>query len=137
MERGGVELQADWHIDNRTKPILHRVSPPFRPRPTSDMQQVRVRAYNEVRGTFDYLFPRSRVGFVPVIDRGETLRPHSEHIAYLKEDYRKPNPEDLEWYPVKALESEQVDNSETGKALAVLSPEGGSYVMVSLRRHEN
>jgi hypothetical protein len=136
MERGGVELQADWYIDNHTRPILHRVRPPFRPRPAADMQQVRVRAFNEVRGTFDYLFPKSRAGFVPVIDRGEKLTPHPEYIDYLKKDYRKINPEDLEWYVVKALEPEQAENSEAGKALAVLSPESGSYVMVSLRRHE-
>jgi hypothetical protein len=56
MERGGVELRADWHIDNITHPILKATTRPFRPSPTSDHQQVRVLVYYDVRGAFEYLF---------------------------------------------------------------------------------
>jgi hypothetical protein len=107
MERGGVELQADWHIDSHRKPILRAVSPPFRPRPGSDMQQVRVRAYNEVKGSFEYLFSTPRATFVPRIDREHTLKPAAEYASVLSEDYHKPNPENLEWYMVTGLQSEQ------------------------------
>jgi hypothetical protein len=134
LERGGVELQADWHFDSHRRPILRPVSPPFRPRPSSDMQQVRVRAYYQVKGSFEYLFSTPRATFVPVIDREHTLKPSVEYESVLRKDYRKPNPEDLEWYMVTGLQSEQLEDSEYEKALIALSPEGGSYVMVSLRR---
>jgi hypothetical protein len=56
MARGGVELRANWHIDDTRHPILKATPTPFRPSPPSDSQQVRVQVYYGVQGRFEYLF---------------------------------------------------------------------------------
>jgi hypothetical protein len=56
VERGGVELRADWFVEDRKKPLLKKAPRPFRPTPSSGMQQVRVRVRNNVFDSFEYLF---------------------------------------------------------------------------------
>lgn len=41
VERGGVELRADWYVENSRAPNLLRAPQPFRPNVSTDMQQVR------------------------------------------------------------------------------------------------
>lgn len=55
-DQGGAELDADWFIANRRHPELRPTSKPFRPKASADMQQVRVEAYKEIYGDFEYLF---------------------------------------------------------------------------------
>ena len=72
-DRGGKELQADWYVDG-TRPVLRRAPRPFRPTPAADMQQVRAKAYKEVRGDFEYLFEPAKPAFDPIFDRTPTDR---------------------------------------------------------------
>ncbi len=65
-EQGGVELRADWYFDNRTNPVLKRVIPPFRPRTSPGMQQVRVKVWNQVFARFEYLFENKKATWEPV-----------------------------------------------------------------------
>ncbi|HEX8213840.1 MAG TPA: restriction endonuclease PLD domain-containing protein, partial [Allosphingosinicella sp.] len=66
-DRGGRELLADWYLDlNPSR--LRRAQRPFRPTPGQGMQQVRVQAYKEVRGEFEYLFDDGKAKFEPVYD---------------------------------------------------------------------
>jgi hypothetical protein len=138
MAKGGVELRADWSIDNPTRPTISPAPTPFRPTPTSDMQQVRVEAYNEVYGDFEYLFEAPQTGWVPEVSREDVLVPKIENSLAHFEDYHKANPEHLEWYLVKSL-TKRVDadsDDKYSKALKALSPESGSYIVMSLRRRE-
>ncbi|CAH0243398.1 hypothetical protein ROS9278_02953 [Roseomonas sp. CECT 9278] len=68
MERGGVELLADFHIDNRRQPDLKPATRPFRPRPAPGMQQVSVRVQGTIPGAFEYLFDRGKADWAPVYD---------------------------------------------------------------------
>jgi hypothetical protein len=136
MAKGGVELRANWSIDNPRHPVVRAAPSPFRPAPTSDMQQVRVEVYNQVYGAFEYLFETPRTGWVPELSRDEVLVVGTENSLPLFEDYHKANPEHLEWYLVKALskQEQEAGDDPRSKALKALSPESGSYILMSLHR---
>jgi hypothetical protein len=74
MGRGGVELRADWFIDNRRSPELKPTSRPFRPATSPGMQQVRVQVHNNVFGDFEYLFDTGRTAWRPIFDAEDALR---------------------------------------------------------------
>jgi hypothetical protein len=138
MARGGLELRADWCIQDARHPTIDLTTNPFRPTPTSDMQQVRVEAYNKVHGAFEYLFELPRTGWIPELSRGDVLAPSTDNSRSLGEEYHKVNPEHLEWYLVKSLTKPNEPDSDDKywKAMKSLSPEGGSYILMSLRRRE-
>jgi len=138
LERGGVELRADWRVTDHVRPVLERVRPPFRPRPAADMQQVRVKAYNQVRGEFEYLFKTPPTGWVPILESDDVLKA-SAHLTGFETDYRSPNPEHLEWFRVVGLTKDEDAAPEANKysqAMMKLSPDQGSYVLMSMRRRE-
>ena len=138
LERGGVELQADWRVTDHTRPVLERVRPPFRPRPGAEMQQVRVKAYNNVRGEFEYLFKAPPSGWIPVLESDDVLKA-SARLTGFETDYRSPNPEHLEWFRVVGLTKDEDAAGESNKysqAMLKLSPDQGSYVLMSMRRRE-
>jgi hypothetical protein len=56
--RGGLELDADWSIDDRKHPDLKPTTRPFRPRTSPGMQQVRVRVVAGLGARFEILFRR-------------------------------------------------------------------------------
>ena len=66
--RGGIELRANWHIDNRRRPELKPTILPFRPTPASGMQQVRVRVQGAVAGQYEYLFDPGKIAWAPIYD---------------------------------------------------------------------
>jgi len=66
--RGGIELRADWYIDNRRRPELKLTVLPFRPTPGSGMQQVRVRVQGAVAGQYEYLFDPGKISWAPIYD---------------------------------------------------------------------
>lgn len=136
LEEGGVELKADWQIDNHSSPTIAPATPPFRPTPSSDMQQVRVRIFNPVHGDFEYLFTEPTAKWVPELDCSRPLEASGDLVSLLSEEYYRPNPEHMEWYLVTALRLEREMKSSYEQALEAMSPEGGSYVMFSLRRRK-
>ena len=68
VERGGVELRADWYIESARNPELKRAPQPFRPRAASGIQQVRVKVWNSVFDRYEYLFTGYRQTWEPVFD---------------------------------------------------------------------
>lgn len=138
LEPGGVELQADWRVTDHDRPVLERVQSPFRPRPGAEMQQVRVKAYNHVRGEFEYLFKAPPSGWIPVLESNEVLKA-SARLTGFETDYRSPNPEHLEWFRVVGLTKDEDSTGESSKysqAMLKMSPDQGSYVLMSMRRRE-
>jgi len=69
--RGGIELRADWHIDDRRHPEIKRVVIPFRPRAAGGMQQVRVKVEGRLDRDYDYLFDSGKIAWTPILDSGD------------------------------------------------------------------
>ncbi len=135
-DRGGTELRAAWYLDGR-RPVLRRAPDPFRPKPASDMQQVRVRTYQEVRGDFEYLFEVAKRSFEPVFDRADELRVPREYAERLEALDLVP-PEHLPWLRVTGLRraDEPGENDKYHAALRKLSPAEGAFILMSMRRRE-
>jgi hypothetical protein len=134
--RGGVELRADWHLDDDMHPVLRRTPRPFRPTPTSDMQQVRVQVYNQVQGRFEYLFDPPATGWIPEVDQESAVQVPPEHEEHLFALELVP-PEHQPWFLVKGLSpADRPVDDKYYLALEHMSPKAGSYVLMSLRRKE-
>ena len=133
-DRGGVELRADWEIQNRTRPTLGKTPSPFRPTPQREMQQVRVELRNEVYGAFEYLFDSDRASWVPSLDSREHVQAEEAERGFLESLELIPR-EDLEWYRVNELVPVvERTNDAYQLALTDMSPESGNYILMSLRR---
>src|SRR5262249_37493843 len=136
MEHGGVELRADWHINNINRPILLTTPSPFRPRPSLDHQQVRVRIRNNVWKKFEYLFHTRPLGWLPQFEQQSPIQVSEADRDFLTGVVP---PETGDWFLVRGLErDEEIAPSETRRrhALRLMSPEGGSFVMMSSRRRD-
>jgi hypothetical protein len=133
-DRGGKELSADWCIDG-ARPVLRRVRRPFRPAPGREMQQVRVKAYQQVHGEFEYLFERTKASFEPIFDRSQEIRVSGEYAERFESLNLVP-PEHLPWFRVTALRPKGEPYKEDGHqaALRQLTPERGSFILMSLWR---
>lgn len=134
MGRGGVELRADWCIDDRRRPQLKAAPKPFRPPLTPGMQQVRMRVRGPVSGHFEYLFDRGRIGWVPPFDEQAVVEVSAAAREVLSELDLVPR-EDLPWRRVRGLAPALP--AETGgyaQALREAAPDSGSFILFSLRR---
>lgn len=131
------DLRANWFIESRSSPRLLPAPSPFRPKPATDMQQVRVSVRGEVRDRFEYFFESGRHKWEPVYNRERTLSAAASY-GELPDEVEFVQPEDREWYLVSGLKpagpTEQSTNSKYEKALKAASPEGGAYILLSLRR---
>ena len=78
LERGGVELRADWHIPDRSNPVLVPAPRPFRPAVSPNMQQVRVSVKNDVWKRYEYLFQSDKVTWEPVFDEEQSVQANPE-----------------------------------------------------------
>lgn len=135
-DRGGRELDAAWHIDGN-RPLLRRAPRPFRPQPAAQMQQVRVKAYKEVRGDFEYLFERAKRKFEPIFDRSQELtlpRDTAGRFEHLK----LVPPEHFPWFRVTGFHSDESAKPKSGYEAAIrsLSPESGGFILMSKRRRQ-
>jgi hypothetical protein len=154
-ERGGVELRADWIVTSASDPRLTRTPKPFRPTPTPDMQQVRVKAFNTVFGQFEYLFHGTKAKWEPkfaeVADEAlSTGADEPNRGQRLKTSVRVPEveverlvalqlvpPEDKEWYLVRSLEPSEPERSTAYReALRSVSPDGTGFILFSRRRRD-
>jgi hypothetical protein len=134
MQRGGVELLADWQIENRRMPEMKSTSKPFRPRPSAGQQQVRVRVSGRLRGKFEYLFDRGRVEWMPLFDQTEPIAVAHEAQAML-DDLDLTKWEGRPWQRVSGFAPVGSDESTSYQvALQETAPESGSYILFSLRR---
>ena len=100
------------------------------------MQQVRVKAYNAVAGDFDYLFELEKQSFEPIFDTEHVIQvPHERGIT-LSELGIVP-PEHLPWFRVTRIQRrDQVDDGPYKAALRELSPQSGTFILMSVRRRE-
>jgi hypothetical protein len=100
------------------------------------MQQVRVRVRNQVFGRFEYLFHPRRATWEPILDEEISVQAPSNEQAMLSSLELIP-PEDKEWFLVRGLRPAEPTGSEEYKeALKEVSPEGGSFILMSLWRRE-
>ena len=133
-DQGGVELQVDWTTGSRTRPQLQRTSRPFRPNPTSDMQQVRVKVLNKKLKKFEYLFEKNSSEWVPILESNplqlsEIEDPRRKAIkGWALEDKQQ-------WFRIKGLERvekqqrKKLETLET--ALQEMSPDSGNFILLS------
>ncbi len=135
-ERGGVELKADWQVVSATDPRLLPARQPFRPRVGRGMRQIRAKIYNDVRGSFEYLFPEPRKTWKPTFSKEERVELPPEEMAKVSALKLVP-PEDKPWSLVRALVAEHPENpSKLQKAVRAASPESGRFILFSLRRRQ-
>jgi hypothetical protein len=134
MERGGVELLADFHIDNRRQPDLKPATRPFRPMPAPGMQQVSVRVQGSIPGAFEYLFDREKAEWAPVY--GDALVPS-------RTDGRQEVTVPIEllprvgqrWLRVQGLQRVGAAAQEANQlVLWDAAPSSGSFIVYSWRR---
>ena len=117
MGRGGVELRANWYIDDRRHPELKPTPRPFRPTPAARMQQVRVRVTGSVFGNFEYLFDRGRIEWIPLFDDQAIVEVPALTRDIFDSLELVPR-EDLPWHRVRALApAEPAESSDYEDAL--------------------
>ena len=129
---GGRELDADWEISNRVKPVLRKTVAPFRPSARPGMRQIRVRVSDEALGPFEYLFEDDRATWLPSLDTEELAAGAvTERVEY------RPSGTGEAWYRVNGLvrvgaggRTARPDRA----ALMDMTPESGNYILMSLRR---
>ena len=134
MERGGVELLADFHIDNRRQPDLKPAARPFRPRPAPGMQQVSVSVQSNIPKAFEYLFDRGNADWAPVYD--DALVPvrtaGSQEVTVPTELLPRVG---QRWLRVRGLQRVGTAAKEANQlVLWDAAPSSGSYIVFSWRR---
>lgn len=131
-DQGGKELKAEWYIDPATSQ-LRRAPSPFRPTARPGMQQVRAQAYWPVKDDYEYFFDAGRFVFEPTFGE-EAIEYPQDRVASLAALDLVP-PEHKPWFPVIGLKRKVEDLDENFMAaVKMLSPESGSFMMMSLRR---
>jgi hypothetical protein len=119
--RGGLELDADWSIDDRKRAELRPTVRPFRPATSKGMQQVRVRVLKGLGDRFDYLFGEGTSTWIPEFG-DEPIHDEAKHEV---------------WLPVKGLaEGDLVGSEKRRMALVEASPQSGSFILFSRRRRK-
>jgi hypothetical protein len=99
------------------------------------MQQVRVKTFKEVRGDFEYLFETTKVSFDPVFDREDALTLGGDFTERM-EALKIVPPEHYPWFRVTGIrrKEEPGEDNRYKEALRRLSPSGGSFILMSMRR---
>ena len=138
--RGGIELRADWHIDNRRRPELNLTVLPFRPTPASGMQQVRVRVQGAIAGQYEYLFDPGKVAWTPIYDPEGALMatPDGEKVEGNELTLLdSPAREDGPWQRVRGLQRAKPAGSDARQlALWESTPESEAFILFSPRRRK-
>jgi hypothetical protein len=135
-KQGNREVNAKWRIDRLPTPVLRSVpGGVFRPTTASDMQQVRVEVESQSVVPFDYLFDREKSEWDPEYSNESSLHPEKIRTPIaLKEAWGSKNSREG-WKLVKKLVPRASSGQEKDHAaLALVKPESGSFLLVSLRR---
>lgn len=137
--KGGKELTTDWYIEAPRSPNLRRAARPFRPTPTDDKQQIRVKLLNKVYGNFEYLFGPQHKKWIPDLDKQSILKYDEPFALEVKRLNLIPS-EANEWFLVKNLVPQDKESFEAGNAYEValksLEPESGTYILFSTGRRK-
>lgn len=137
---GGVEMRADWFIDNRRSPELKTTSAPFRPNPAPGMQQISVRVQGRIPGRYEYLFDQGRTAWMPVYDDNDAVIAEDLDGKSLPVSYSERTRKELPWQRVRGLERSSdpqlklIESKELQLALLESAPGSESFVLFSLRR---
>src|SRR5207253_2478308 len=120
----------------RNDPQLLPTARPFRPVPRVNVQQVRVKVWNNVFEDFDYSFSSERAVWQPQFAKNNTIQAKAADRELLSSLKLIP-PEDKEWSLVSGLiKSEPSQNPNYLEAIREASPESGGFVLLSLRRRK-
>jgi hypothetical protein len=132
---GNIEVRADWRLDNGARPILLPIpGKTFRTTTPPGMQQVRVEVDREGVDLFDYQFDRNKPEWDPVFDEVVgSLTVHRSNRPASVEARGGPQREGR-WRLVKGLTPREKTPEADAVALSKVSPESGSFVLISLRR---
>lgn len=132
--RGGVELLADWYIDDRKQPVMKRTRPPFRPKTQRGMEQVRIQVTGDLDTVFAYEFDTDKVAWEPELDETEGIKPVGANLGRPRK-HKRMAPEEGPWFAVRDLKPRAADIASSKQlALIEASPSSGSFVMLSPRR---
>ena len=139
-ERGGIELRADWHIDNRRRPEVKPAIQPFRPTPSAGMRQVRVRVQGAVANQYEYLFDPGKIAWAPIYDpEGALVATPGEDTAQGTELalFDTSAQLGLPWQRVRGLQRAKPAGSDARQlALWESTPESEAFILFSLRRRK-
>lgn len=137
-EQGNREVKAHWRIDGMTAPVLKPVTGQiFRPSASSGMQQVRAKVTSPSVTKYEYLFNRERAEWEPEYAAASPLVPSQtikDHDA-LQEAFGGRSAGEG-WQLVKRLVPRGSGREKDYAALALVAPESGSFLLVSLRRRK-
>lgn len=137
-QQGNLELQAEWHIDNTSGSTLRNIPGGiYRPSTATGIQQVRAQIKNPSIADFEYLFDRENKKWVPKLDLNEELPMKAEHLDTVAIAESTNADRVSSWQLVRGLEKEDMAAREKDQtALALASPESGSFTLVSLRKRK-
>jgi len=131
---GAVEVNADWHIDDRRNARLKRVVKPFRPPTASTMHQVRAQVGRPLADNMEYLFDAGQKAWTAVLDHEHPHRAPEDTSDFLKVERRR-RTETGDWYPVRELvPTDAVVKKELKLALQESAPGSGSFILLAARR---
>lgn len=117
---GSAEVMADWFIEDPTKPQLKLTVHPFRPKLSVGKQQVRALVSKNLELGFDYLFDSGKGTWWPKLGEGKI---HDEETNTV-------------WSAVAGFnESSPAEGQLLLSDLSETSPDSGSFVLFSRRRH--
>jgi hypothetical protein len=140
-KQGNLEVEADWQIDGKSTPILKRVpSKILRPSTSSGMQQVRAEVVKPGIDPFEYLFDIQKKEWNPRYLEESHIT--DSNNAVLRNVNKAEDPDDRDpgkgWRLVTGLvPRENVSDERDMRALELVAPSSGSFVLVSLRRRRN
>ncbi len=139
LENGGVELLAEWMIENRSTGQLKAVPSPFRPVRREGMQQVRIRLEEALPSIPSYAFETNRpTKWEPVFDGQETnVDPDRANFrsAVFRSSLDSPDDE-RRWHLVAGLRKASPEQERRPREAALIdaAPESGSFILFSPRR---
>lgn len=137
-KQGNREIAAQWRIDGATGSILLPVPGAiYRPSPPAGMQQVRAEIVKSDVIVSDYAFERESAAWNPAFASSDaSLRMPALQIAdTARFEANGGSRTAREWKLVKGLERRSGSPREKDEsALRLVSPDSGSFILVSLRR---
>lgn len=137
--KGGKELAVDWYIQDQFRPVLKKASNPFRPTPSPDMQQIRVKLLNKVYANFEYLFGPQAKKWLPILNQEEKVL-YAESFSHEVDKLALIPTETRNWFLVKNLEPEDaskyIEDSPYHLALKSMEPDSGKFILFSTARRK-
>lgn len=118
---GSAEIEADWFVEDRKRPILKPTVRPFRPHLRSGYQQVRALIRSTLDHSYDYLFDEGSSSWTPTLDDN----PLTDEETGIR------------WNRVTGFQrSQELITHQLAQRnfLPELSPDSGSFILFSRKR---